>query len=195
MQCINFIVDPVYNPNEKFSFGSLSLLQSAAGIPLLDELEKRRSDLLRIIRVKQSSTLEDALKQWITDGVPSHIEPTWKNIRLLLCLLCLDELEYQVGRVLENSEILLTQCNCQGVEDDTQLSVSDHGTNAAHVSNSNCEIEYQYCARIFFIHQKFATYEIHFIITRDISDHVSVSKLVPVSLLSVCYILHVIDLF
>ena len=181
MQCINFIVDPVYNPNEKFSFRSLSLLQSAAGIPILDELKKKRLDLLRIIRVKQTSTLEDALKQWITDGVLSRIEPTWKSIRLLLCILHLDELECRVGRILENSENLLKQCSYRGVNNDTQLSY--HGTNAAHASNSNCEIEYQYCARIFFIHQKFATYEIHFIITRDISDHVSVSKLVPVSLL------------
>ena len=167
-----FIVDPVYNPNEKFSLESLYLFQSVAGIPLLHELKKRRSDLLRIIRVKQTSTLEDALKRWITDGVPSRIEPTWKSIRLLLRLLHLDELECRIGRVLENSENLSTQCNY--VENNIQL--SDHGINAAHVSNSDCEIEYQYSARIFFIHQRIATYEIHFIIPRDISDHVSVSK-------------------
>ena len=150
MLCI-IIVDPVYNPNEKFSFESLSLLQSAAGIPLLSELEKRRRDFLRLIRVKQTATLEDALKQWITVGVPSHIEPTWKSIRLLLCLLNLDKLECQVGRVLKN---------------DNQL--SDNGANAP--------CEYQYCSRIFLIYQKTTTYEIHFIITRNIKDHVSVSK-------------------
>ena len=148
MLCI--IVDPVYNPNEKFSFESLSLLQSAAGIPLLSELDRRRRKFLSLIRVKQTSTLEDALKRWITDGVPSHIQPTWKTIRSLLGLLDLDELECQVGRVLKN---------------DSQL--SDNGANAPR--------EYQYCARIFLIHQKTATYVIHFIITRDIKDHVSVS--------------------
>jgi hypothetical protein len=146
-----FIVDPVYNPDEKFSFKSLSLLQSAAGIPLLSKLQERRRDFLKRIRVRQTSTLEDALKQWIrTDGVASQIQPTWKNIRLILRLLDLDKLECQVGRVLK----------------DTQL--SDDGANAAR--------EYQYSARIFLIRQKTATYEINFIITRDIEDHISVSK-------------------
>ena len=152
MNVMHYIVDPVYNPNEKFSFESLSLLESAAGIPLLSELKQRRRDFLRLIRVKQTTALNDALKRWITDGVPSHIQPTWKNIRLLLCLLDLDELECKVGRVLNES--------------DTQL--CDNGANAPH--------EYQYCAMIFLIHQKTATYEIHFVIARDIKDHIPVSK-------------------
>ena len=159
MLCI-IIVDPVYNPNEKFSFESLFLLQSEIGIPLLSELEKRRRDFLRLIRVKQTAALNDALKRWITDGVPSHIQPTWKNLRLLLCLLDLDELECKVG----------------GVLNDTQL--CDDGANAPH--------EYQYCAMIFLIHQKTGTYEIHFVIARDIKDHVPVSKHACIIIL-LCY--------
>jgi hypothetical protein len=144
-----FIADPVYNPDEKFSFESLSILQSVVGIPLLSNLKERRRDFLKLIRVRQTSTPEDALKQWITDGVPSPIQPTWKNIRLLLRLLNLDKLECQIGSVLEN---------------DTQL------------CHANSAREYQYRAKIFLNRQKTATYEINFIITKDIEDHISVSK-------------------
>ena len=104
MLCI-IIVDPMYNPNEKFSFERISLLQSEIGIPLLSELEKRRCDFLRLIRVKQTSTLKDTLKQWVTDGVPRHIQPTWKNLRLLLGLLDLDELECKVGGALNGTQL------------------------------------------------------------------------------------------
>ena len=182
-ECNALSTDPVYNPNENFTFESLSLLQSEADIPLLHELEKKKLDLLRIIRVRQTSTLEDALKQWIAKGVQSHIKPTWKSIRLLLCLLHLDELEKLVGRVLENSANMSTQCNIiyQEVACVNDIQRSHHGTNAVCVSNPDCEIEYKYCARVFFIHQKIATYEIHFIITRDTSDHVSVSKVISVT--------------
>ena len=105
MLCI-IIVDPVYNPNEKFrSFESLSRLESEIGVPLLSELEKRRRDFLRLIRVKQTAALNDALKQWITDGVPSLIQPTWKSLRLLLRLLDLDELECKVGGALNGTQL------------------------------------------------------------------------------------------
>ena len=157
----------------------LSLIQSAAGVPLLLKLERKQSHFLRIIRVKQKTPIKDALEQWITDGVPSHIEPTWKNLMMVLCFIELDELANQVDRVLKNSAEVSTQCYVEiyqkevhGVKNDTQPD-----QHASCVSSPDHRMEYQYCARLYFIHhnRKIASYEIHFVIIRNVGKHLSVS--------------------
>ena len=159
--------DPVYNPNERFTLEALSLLQSAAGVPVLRELERKKIDLLRVIRVSVKSSLKDALTRWITDGVPSYIEPTWKKLKLVLCLIDLDKLANQIDGVIPDSTEKLSTQQCQY---DTKVDAPD-------ISSSDHKMECQYCARLFFIllNEKMITYEIHFVITKDVGDHLAVS--------------------
>lgn len=78
--------------DSEFTKKDLTLLEKEAGIPILKELKANRQSFLRKIRINIEMSLEDALEKWLTNPVTSHIEPTWKNLYYVLCLMNQDSL-------------------------------------------------------------------------------------------------------
>ena len=93
----------LFDPLCNFSMKGLYLLEHAMGIPILSELVAKQSAFLRIIQVKQSSSIEEALNRWLTNGIKSQIKPSWKNLMHVLCLIELDTLTSDISEVLKGS--------------------------------------------------------------------------------------------
>ena len=82
-----------------FSMAALTHLETAAGIPVLSELEAKHHQFQAIIRVKQPD-LSWAIKMWLTAPVLSRIVPTWKNFLCVLRLIHLDDVANQIEAYL-----------------------------------------------------------------------------------------------
>ena len=75
--------------SEVFTFAALTQLEKREGIPVLIELEAKKSEFQAVIRVKQPN-LSWAINKWLTAPVLSRIKPTWRNLLLVLRLINLD---------------------------------------------------------------------------------------------------------
>ena len=77
------------------TMASLTQLETAAGIPVLSELEAKNHEFQAIIRVKQHN-VSGAINKWLTAPVLSRILPTWKNFLSVLCLVHLDDVAQRI---------------------------------------------------------------------------------------------------
>ena len=87
-----------------FTMSSLTQLETAAGIPVLSELEAKNHEFQAIIRVKQHNVL-GAINKWLTAPVLSRIVPTWKNFLSVLCLIHLDDVAQQIETYLSKHSL------------------------------------------------------------------------------------------
>ena len=83
------------------TMASLTQLETAAGIPVLSELEAKNHEFQAIIRVKQHN-VSGAINKWLTAPVLSRIVPTWKNFLSVLCLVHLDDVAQRIRLYLSN---------------------------------------------------------------------------------------------
>ena len=84
----------------KLTMLGLNLLEKGYGIPILKELETNMKKLLRLLRIKPNTSLNDALKTWLACRVHRDIEPTWKNLSHILGIMSLDSLATKIEGTL-----------------------------------------------------------------------------------------------
>lgn len=88
----------------KLTMVGLNLLEKGYGIPILKELETNLKWLLRILRMKPNTLLNDALKTWLHSRVHRDIEPTWKNLFHILGIKKLDSLISKIKVILSQHQ-------------------------------------------------------------------------------------------
>ena len=88
-----------FNPDSPFDMRTLSLLEAAAGIPVIRTLKKYTQQIQNILSFVKISDfgLKTLLNFWLRNA--KHILPTWKNL-LIIRLLNLDELAERIETYL-----------------------------------------------------------------------------------------------
>ena len=89
-----------FNPDSPFDMRALSLLEAAAGIPVMRTLKKytqQIQNILGFVKIPDFG-LKTLLNFWLRNA--KHILPTWKNLLLVIRLLNLDELAERIETYL-----------------------------------------------------------------------------------------------
>ena len=92
-----------FNPESPFNKRALSLLEPAAGIPVMSTLSDYTRHIQNILGPMTSSILDlnPLINYWISDIL--HIPPTWKNVLLIIRLLNLDDLAQRMESYLSGA--------------------------------------------------------------------------------------------
>ena len=118
-----------FNPESSFDVRAVSLLEPAAGIPVMTTLSDCSQHIQTFLGLNQftSSNLNGLLNYWIR-----HVEwmpPTWKNLLLIIRLLSQDELAQRMetyllsggteelpsptrGKQGEGNSVICSYCHC-----------------------------------------------------------------------------------
>ena len=90
-----------FDPESSFNMRAVSLLEAAAGIPVMRTLNGYIWDIQNILGLTNIPNLQlnTLLNLWIGSGV-YHISPTWNNLLLILRLLNLDDLAQRIETCL-----------------------------------------------------------------------------------------------
>lgn len=111
----------------------LTLLEEGAGIPILQQIQTKKSDFLRKLRIRQNTPLNNALETWLTKPVPSHIKPTWTNLCYVLRLMDLEPLVNKIEDYLS----LVTKSRSSNLVTAEQHHIQDHCSDHQSVVNQS----------------------------------------------------------
>ena len=92
-----------FNPESPFNMRALSLLESAAGIPVMNSLSdytQRIEGILGPVEFHHTD-LNTLLNYWISNV--RWVPPTWKSLLLIIRLLNLDDLAQQMETYLSGA--------------------------------------------------------------------------------------------
>ena len=92
-----------FNPESPFNMRALSLLESAAGIPVMSALSdytQRIEGILGLVKFRHTD-LNTLLNYWIINVW--WVPPTWKSLLLIICQLNLDVLAQRMETYLNGA--------------------------------------------------------------------------------------------
>ena len=94
----------IFNPNSPFKMEVLSVLEPAAGIPVLRTLSNYTQHIQNILGLTHYTKLDlsGVLNYWLSnnDIVQHQVPPSWRNLFLIIRLLNLDELAQRMEACL-----------------------------------------------------------------------------------------------
>ena len=89
-----------FDPDSSFTLRAVSLLESAAGIPVMTTLSDYTHLIQNILDLPTTTDLDlnGVLRHWITGK--QWLSPSWRNLLLIIRLLHLDELAQRIETYL-----------------------------------------------------------------------------------------------
>ena len=89
-----------FDPENSFNMGAVSLLEAAAGIPVMSTLNSYTPRIKIFLGLVHYTDLDlnGLLKYWISNV--RWVPPTWKNVLLIIRLLNLDDLAQRMETFL-----------------------------------------------------------------------------------------------
>ena len=89
-----------FDPENPFTLRAVSLLESAAGIPVMKTLSDYTRDIQNILGLPMTTNLDlnGVLNDWISST--SWLPPSWRNLLLIIRLLHQDELAQRMETCL-----------------------------------------------------------------------------------------------
>ena len=115
-----------FDPESSFNMRAVSLLEAAAGIPVMRILNGYISHIQNILGLTNIPNLQlsTLLNLWTSSDIYHNISPTWNNLLLILRLLSLDDLAQRIETYLIGG--LSPTRGKQGERDSISISCSCH---------------------------------------------------------------------